>query len=287
MTQEINAAAIPAFNLTDDTVHTGLIIRQIDQTQLTMPLMGIPHTHNFYTLSLLAQGTMTVYTDYEQIQVQSPALVLLGKDQVHVHNTYQQVVMTSLSFTEWFAIDTNSDWPSLFTVPALALTAHDFSQIAEYTRLLQREYKSDNQLNSNHIANHLLTIIIELACQFKHVYQASPTHQSSKLYHQFNQALNQQYRLVGDSKDYAHQLCVTPQQLKAATKRVTGKGPKQLINERQLLEAKRLLYWADWSIKEIAWQLGFTSEPYFSRFFKKHTGYSPSQFQKLFGHKYK
>ncbi len=273
---------MPAFNLTHDTVHTGLVIRQIDKTNLTMPLMGIPHTHNFYTLSVLAQGTMTLYTDYQQIQVQAPALLLLGKDQVHAHNTYQQVVMTSLSFTDWFTINTNPDWSSLFKIPALPLTDHDFSQIAQYTRLLKQEHESNNRLNSNHIANHLLTIIIQLAFQFKHKYLASPTHESSTLYQRFNQALNQQYRSVGDSKTYAHQLCVTPQQLKAATKRVTGKGPKQLINERQLLEAKRLLYWANWSIKEIAWQLGFTSEPYFSRFFKKHTGYTPSQFQKLF-----
>lgn len=287
MAQENNVSVMPAFNLTHDTVHTGLVIRQIDKTNLTMPLMGIPHTHNFYTLSVLAQGTMTLYTDYQQIQVQAPALLLLGKDQVHAHNTYQQVVMTSLSFTDWFTIDTNSDWPSLFTVPALPITNHDFSQITEYTRLLEREHETNNQLNNNHIANHLLTIIIQLALQLKHKYQTSHTHPSSTLYQRFNQLLNQQYRSVSDSKTYAYQLCVTEQQLKAATKYATGKGPKQLINERQLLETKRLLYWADWSIKEIAWQLGFTSEQYFSRFFKKHTDYTPSRFQKLFGHMYK
>jgi len=53
-----------------------------------------------------------------------------------------------------------------------------------------------------------------------------------------------------------------------------------MIDERLMTEAKRLLYWSDLTIREIAWELGFETDSYFNRFFKKFTGKTPKAFQK-------
>lgn len=59
-----------------------------------------------------------------------------------------------------------------------------------------------------------------------------------------------------------------------------GKTPSQLIQERTILEAKRLLQLTPKSIKEIAFELDFEDEYYFSRYFKKNVGISPSIYRK-------
>jgi AraC-like DNA-binding protein len=67
---------------------------------------------------------------------------------------------------------------------------------------------------------------------------------------------------------------------------VVGKTAKQIIDERRVTEAKRLLFWNEHTIKEIAWQLNFEDDGYFNRFFKKHTGHTPAVFQKSIREKY-
>ncbi|MCH5685442.1 helix-turn-helix domain-containing protein [Niabella sp. W65] len=52
-----------------------------------------------------------------------------------------------------------------------------------------------------------------------------------------------------------------------------------MIQQRVLLEAKRLLQSTDLSIKEIAFELGFVDHAYFSNFFKSHTGATPTEFK--------
>lgn len=78
---------------------------------------------------------------------------------------------------------------------------------------------------------------------------------------------------------YANELAVHPNHLNAVVKRITGKTAKQLIQEKLLLIAKSLLLQTDWSIKEIAFQLGYNETAHFHHFFKKVTSLTPTQFR--------
>lgn len=68
-----------------------------------------------------------------------------------------------------------------------------------------------------------------------------------------------------------------------SVKKQFSKSPSQLINERVILEAKKLLHLTYKSIKEIAQELNFEDEFYFSRYFKKNVGVSPSSYRKNVG----
>ncbi|RYZ32209.1 MAG: AraC family transcriptional regulator, partial [Sphingobacteriales bacterium] len=68
--------------------------------------------------------------------------------------------------------------------------------------------------------------------------------------------------------------------LNALCQDLLGKTAGELIRDRILLEAKRLLVNADISISEIAWQLNFADNSYFSKFFKKQAGTTPEAFRK-------
>ena len=80
-------------------------------------------------------------------------------------------------------------------------------------------------------------------------------------------------------KDYADQLHLTVEKLNELCKENYGQNPKNIILEKKITEAKRLLYFTDLSIKEIAFQLGFEDSSYFSRIFKLKTNLSPSDFK--------
>lgn len=80
---------------------------------------------------------------------------------------------------------------------------------------------------------------------------------------------------------YADKLRLTNKKLNQLSVRGTGKTVKQHIQERVLLEAKKEIRLGIKSLKEIAYELGFNEAAYFSRFFKKHTSFSPSEFRDM------
>ena len=83
--------------------------------------------------------------------------------------------------------------------------------------------------------------------------------------------------------DYAELLYITPKALAKITKTHFNKTLSSLINERIIIEAKRELYLTDKNIKEIAYELGYEDEYYFSRFFKVNTDVSPQTYRETVG----
>lgn len=79
--------------------------------------------------------------------------------------------------------------------------------------------------------------------------------------------------------DYASKLNITIDKLNEVCKENYGQSPKTIILERKITEAKRLLYFTDLSVKEIAFKLGFEDSSYFSRIFKQKTNLSPTEFK--------
>ncbi len=82
---------------------------------------------------------------------------------------------------------------------------------------------------------------------------------------------------------YAEQLGMTPNAFSKKCKTQFHKSPSFLIQERVVLEAKKLIHLSLKSMKEIAAELNFDDEHYFSRYFKKHTGISPTAFRESVG----
>jgi AraC-like DNA-binding protein len=80
-------------------------------------------------------------------------------------------------------------------------------------------------------------------------------------------------------KQYANLLAITPNHLTQAVKRYTSKTSSQIIKAKQVLEIKRLLVHTNLNISEIAQQLNFEDQSYFTKFFKRETGYSPLQYR--------
>lgn len=95
----------------------------------------------------------------------------------------------------------------------------------------------------------------------------------------FNLLVEANFRIEHSVSYYAEQLYKSPKTLSNLFALYNHKSPSQVIQERILIEAKRLLYYTDKSVKHITYELGFEDTAYFSNFFKKHTGVSPVDFR--------
>ncbi|MBR4793047.1 MAG: AraC family transcriptional regulator [Bacteroidaceae bacterium] len=78
---------------------------------------------------------------------------------------------------------------------------------------------------------------------------------------------------------YADKMCVTPKYLSKIVKETSGRSVPDWLSELLILDAKNMLRHSDMTIKEISAQLNFPSQSFFFRFFKNHTGQTPTQYR--------
>jgi AraC-like DNA-binding protein len=95
----------------------------------------------------------------------------------------------------------------------------------------------------------------------------------------FNLLVEANFKTEHSVSFYADALCKSPKTLSNLFAIFNQKTPSQMIQERITVEAKRLLSYTDRSVKHITFELGFEDVPYFSNFFKKNAGLSPSDFR--------
>lgn len=96
---------------------------------------------------------------------------------------------------------------------------------------------------------------------------------------EFNFLVEQHFKTKHSVLDYADLLNKSPKTLSNIFAKLAGKSPLQIIHERKILEARRMLWYTDKTIKEISYELGFQDIQTFSRFFKKAENVSPSEFK--------
>ena len=78
---------------------------------------------------------------------------------------------------------------------------------------------------------------------------------------------------------YADKLCLTPKYLSTLIKQASGRSAPDWIDDFVILEAKNLLKYTDLAIKEIVYKLHFPNQSVFFKFFKAHTGLTPSEYR--------
>jgi AraC-like DNA-binding protein len=110
--------------------------------------------------------------------------------------------------------------------------------------------------------------------------------EQSRIGRDFRLAVEKHFRTTTSVSDYAKYLHVTADHLGAVVRGQTGRTPGDIIRERLLLEAKRLLVHTSMNISEIAYALHFEDPAYFSRFFRRLVDKAPGDFREEFSEKH-
>jgi AraC-like DNA-binding protein len=110
------------------------------------------------------------------------------------------------------------------------------------------------------------------------------TDQQSDLefFRKFTRLVEEHYKSKHTVADYADFLCMAPKTITHKFNRLGLPQPNEVIKNRIILEAKRLLVHTSLTAKEIAYELGYSDPAYFSRLFQTKTGESPSSFRANF-----
>ncbi len=96
-------------------------------------------------------------------------------------------------------------------------------------------------------------------------------------------AVSENFRLNRQVAFYAHKLFITPKHLSSVVKEISGRTAGDWIENYVIMEAKVLLKTTDMTIQEIAVYLNFANQSFFGKYFKHHTGVSPTSYRKKFG----
>ncbi|REC50314.1 AraC family transcriptional regulator [Chryseobacterium pennipullorum] len=174
---------------------------------------------------------------------------------------------------------------NIYLNPGIALSKENYKYILEVFSHIKKE-KTEAHPFSESIIKTYIQLILALGSKQKSSSEnsiASTDKLPNKNAAEFQKLLETYYKSGKDLSFYSDRLNMTSNALSKAVKKEFGKTPTQLINERIILESKKLLHLTYRSIKEIAAELGFTDEFYFSRYFKKSVGCSPKKYREKVG----
>lgn len=163
--------------------------------------------------------------------------------------------------------------------PVLTPHAQDADWLQQTVHQLLDEHRAlgRRQLNLHHALRRSLleTLLLRLANSPD---VAPPAASGGNTYPQFVDALELRFRELHHAAEYARLLGCSVRTLSRATHEATGKRTREVIDERRLLEARRLLTSAGWDANAVAVHLGFSDPANFGRFFRTRVGLTPASF---------
>ncbi|WP_461449546.1 AraC family transcriptional regulator [Mucilaginibacter sp.] len=240
------------------------------------------HRHDSHSFFLLESGTVFIEIDFQKHTIIAPAIIYVHPDQVHSTVLSENFVVSSLAITNE---NLNPEYLKLLEgiTPAkpLTLPTETFSIMLETVSLCLKfsERKSDKLYHSllKDSCNALVALVTS-----QYLALAKPTDKLSRfevVTKSFREMLERNYNKLKGPVEYARALNISTPYLNECVKNTTGYPVSYHIKQRVILEAKRLLYYSDKSVKEIAMVLGYDDYPYFSRLFTKVTGMSALAFR--------
>jgi AraC-like DNA-binding protein len=158
------------------------------------------------------------------------------------------------------------------------------AQVQDLFRDIDCEFKNHEKLAVQMIRHQLHLLMVHLSRLYA---AASPAPFAAVgLVRRFRQAVERSFRASRSVGHYARDLGITTSHLNESLRLETGLTAGDLIRERLLLEAKRLLLHSELTMAEIGYELGFEDPSYFSRFVRRELKTSPVEFRSLVRQKY-
>ncbi len=258
-------------------------MREIKSLTAQKDLYQELHRHDFFFVLALEKGGGEHSIDFVPYKMSGNQVFFLRPGQVHQLTMKKGSRGFLLQFTSDFYAATSKPMQLLQQV-CFKLSSSTYPKINTLLTALFTEYQRRPIHFEDVIKSYLAILFTELARSVKAPSDSTPSTTSRtdpQRYHQLIELVESNYAMHKNAEFYADQLHFTVYQLNALTRQAVGKTCSTLLQERVLLEAKRLLLATSLQVNEIAYQLGFEDPSYFIRFFRKHTGSTPDAFRKL------
>lgn len=248
-----------------------------------------PHVHRrMFQIVYVIDGPATVRLESQTRAVAGPCVITVPSGAVHSFVFAPETKGYVVSAADTVVLDARfrrarAVFDSLASVPRIV----DFSsapmeavQLARLMTEMMNEF-SGNRAGRLSMLDWMFRIgMMAIARQAHSVEAAVGTRgYARETFQRFVQLVEDKYRARWSVKDYAEALALSPARLNRLCLAFAGKGTQEIIHARLTLEAQRLLTYTSATSAMVAYEIGFQDPAYFTRFFRKRTGKTPSCFR--------
>lgn len=246
-----------------------------------------PHRDDHFMLMFATKGDFRFNIDFEDIQFSAPAMLFITPEQVHRIIEVKEPEGWIIGFDQAIV---NENLKQLlenrFNNPMQVEAESDlYQRIFILMDLIEKLQSGISDGHTNHAIHALLDAMIHLLAgkvEADTVSGKSHENRSFVIKEAFSQLLKKNYKVWKQPAQYASELAVSAAHLNDTVKALTGIPVSVHIQQVSILEAKRLLYFTNNSVKEISYEVGYEEPVYFGKLFKKVTGCTPLEFRQQF-----
>lgn len=198
-------------------------------------------------------------------------------------------IILSQDFMRMMHVDVKNSLPLFMRLaynPLISLTQKQQEDIERYFDLLENISENSDLVHRDQIVRGLL---MSMFYHISDMYEQSPQitdekersvrNRREEYFAKFITLLSENFKRERTVGYYAEQMCVTPKYLSLLIKEFSGKSAAEWIDNYVITEAKTLLRYSTMSIQEVAYELNFSSQSFFGKYFKHLTGMSPSEYK--------
>ncbi|MDR2223708.1 MAG: AraC family transcriptional regulator [Flavobacteriaceae bacterium] len=264
----------------------GIYVKDHDHLGIKRKKSIINHTHrdDYYVISIITDGQLVMDCEMEKFTATQNSILIVKPYQIH------SIKSISSDFKGYFLGIQEYRIPNevndlLYTLPEkqqlLSITSKEMDLLST-TFELMKKHMTINSAHKMQIINGLFSTALYSICSHttsQHITnQLATSSQPTLITGKFKRLITHQTHLNLPSF-FANELNITTAHLNDCVKKTTGQTVTYWLKKSILDEAKRLLYYTNKPVKEIAFTLGFEDHTYFSRMFKKLTYQTPLQFR--------
>ena len=243
------------------------------------------HRLNFYQILVITKGSGIHEIDFQKVPYSENTVIPVSRGQVQRYTFDSGLEGYAVVFTPEFLIKEDLDYNYLYdftifqhTIGSIGCEANQavFALLEE----MQSEQEKNMPFNTGEYQRNLLKNFLIQLERSKREHTEIVCTDSLDLFMKFRKALEKNVNYKAKVNDFCDQLNVTAKQLNASLKLYNNITAKQFIDDRVLLEIKRLLVYSTLSIKEIAYGIGFEDPTNFTKYFKARMNILPTDYRK-------
>lgn len=279
---------IPTYNLNGITHHQFHVKRMDKSTQEAEDILldkGI-HRDSHYIFTCMESGHVRMMVDFKTIEAKDSTIFCVLPGQVHQGLLMKEVCGWFVAVKAELVPDSVRSFfdESLGEIQPLSMDKSLVKKINTTAGLLHAAYTNEmlstkeGFLVVQSLLNAFLGMFALIYSQ-KSISPASGENRALQLSRAFRSLVRKDFKTMKSPSEYAEALNITRGYLTEAVREITGKPAQHWIHQEILIEAKRLLVFTNLSVKEVAYELGYSDHTYFSRLFSKLEDQSPSEFR--------
>jgi AraC-like DNA-binding protein len=246
----------------------------------------IPHRKDHYLLVFIRKAGSRQWIDMTPYILKDNTIYFSGPNQVIVKEELKELWSTGIAFTrEFLSLQENASLKKLPIIKnyqngnELLLAEADILFVEDLLQKIHVEYHQPGEWQQRMLTAYLTVLLTYLSRLYTEQYKDNDTSADKLLLKQFQARIEEHFQEFHEVSDYAAMLHITAGHLSDVVKNQSSKPAIKHIHERLIMEARRLLFHTNNSLKEIAFDLGFSDASYFNRFFKRETGETPAGYR--------